>query len=435
MVATVRRAAVSIPPELRARIPVLRGKQRHVLENIDRRINIATGSVRSGKTVSTELAWLVYAAKMAPPGDLLMCGKTLAALERNVINPLLDLASPFITKRRGMSGGHELYIGGRRVYMVGANDERSEGKIRGMTLAGAYGDEITLWPESFFNMLLSRLSLAGAKFIGTTNPDNPAHWLKKKYLDRRAELDMRVWEFVLEDNPHLPPEYVDALKREYVGLWYRRYILGQWVAAEGAIFDMLDPSTHFADELPRLSRSWLAVDYGTTNPTTWGYLSLGVDNVLYLHHSYRHDSQAAHRQKTDAEYSRDMMAHLRDGAKAGLALPETVWYDPSAASFGLQLWRDFAKAPDLATVRIATADNEVLDGIRDVASLFAAGLLKIHRPSVDPGMWDELIGYSWDTKAQEKGEDKPVKRADHAPDMIRYVVRGSKRYWRHVLAA
>lgn len=422
-----------VPPDVRERTPQLAGKQSAVYAYANARTNILTGSVRSGKTVASMITWIKMSQTL-PPGDLLMVGKTLGALNRNVVNPLIDVfGRQNIRKKRSEDGSHELYIRGRRVYLVGANDERSEGKIRGMTLAGAYGDEITLWPESFFTMLLSRLSLEGAKFLGTTNPDNPAHWLKTKYLDRRGELDMRVFEFTLADNPHLSPAYVESLKREYVGLWYRRYILGQWVAAEGAIFDMLDPDRHLVQEMPKLSRHWIAIDYGTTNPTVWAFLSLGVDGRLYVHHGYRHDSASAHRQKTDREYSRDLQKHILD--LRHLYPPEAVWYDPSAASFGLQAWRDFRKSPALAAVRLATADNAVIDGIRDVASLFAADVLRIHAPSVDPSVWDELVGYSWDVKAQERGEDKPLKRADHWPDMIRYAVRGSKRYWRHLLAA
>lgn len=405
----------------------IRNRQARAVAWSTARLNIWDGSVRSGKTVSSEVAWLKYAAT-APPGDLLMIGKTERTLKRNIIMPLLDMAGHVMQYKQGEG---ELYILGRRCYLVGANDERSENKIRGMTCAGAYGDEISLWPESFFQMLLSRMSVEGARFFGTTNPDSPAHWLKVNYLDRRDELDMRVFKFRLDDNDHLPRAYVDSLKKEYTGLWYRRYILGEWVAAEGAIFDMLDPDRHFVDDLPALSRHFMAVDYGTTNPTVWAYLSQGVDGVWYIHHGYRWDSLIEMRQKTDAEYSRDLMEHLRETR----ILPSTIWIDPSAASFTLQLWRDLRASTEFAGVSIAPAENEVLDGIRDVSSLLSAGLLKIHRPSVSPKMWDELVGYAWDPKAQQQGQDKPLKRADHDPDMIRYVVRGAKRYWRTALAA
>ena len=418
-----------IPPELRG--PRLERKQADIWAHATARTNIATGSVRSGKTVAMNQTWLKYATREAPPGDLLMVGRTLAALERNVINPLINQCSPRVMLRRGMSGAHELWISGRRVYIVGANDERSVGKIQGMTIAGWYGDEISLWPESFYNMMLSRLSVEGGRGFGTTNPDAPGHWLKRNHIDKRGTRDMKVWEFTLDDNTHLPPAYVTELKKEYVGLWYRRFILGQWVAAEGAVFDMLDDHLWVKD-LPPLVRHWIAVDYGTTNPTTWAILSLGVDGRLYVHHSYYFSSADARRQKTDAEYSRDMMDFVISHPEYR---PDAIWYDPSAASFGLQLWRDFRATPAIASIRVGLADNDVIDGIRDVASLLGGGKLLFHRPSLQPRTWDEMVGYSWDPKAQARGEDKPLKVDDHFPDALRYAVRGSKRYWRHLLLA
>lgn len=398
------------------------------------RLNVWQGAVRSGKTVSSEVAWLKYVTLEAPPGDLLMVGKTERTLKRNIIMPLLDIAGSACVYKQGEG---ELYIMGRRCYIVGANDERSENKIRGMTCAGAYGDEITLWPESFFQMLLSRMSVAGARFFGTTNPDSPAHWLKTKYIDRFDTLNgdddahkgLRVFHFRLEDNETLDHAYVEQLKREYTGLWYRRYILGDWVAAEGAVYDMFDTDKHLVNEMPQLSRHFMAADYGTVNPTTLAYMSLGVDGVWYIHHEYRHDSLSAMHQKTDAEYSADVQAHIREAR----VQPETIFIDPSAASFQLQLWRDFRRQAEFMNVHIVDADNTVLDGIRDMGSMLAAGLLKIHRPSVTSKMIDEIIGYSWDDKAQRRGEDKPIKMADHGPDMIRYAVRGTKRYWRRSL--
>src|SRR5690606_17299071 len=136
-------------------------------------------------------------------------------------------------------------------------------KIQGLTLVGAMGDELSLTPESFFTMILSRLSVRGAKLFGTTNPDAPAHWLKRKFLARAGELDLATWHFTLEDNPALDPAYVAALKREYTGLWYKRYIQGLWVQAEGAIYDMFDPDRHVVSTLPTLVQHWVGVDYGT----------------------------------------------------------------------------------------------------------------------------------------------------------------------------
>ena len=365
------------------------------------RLNIWDGAVRSGKTVTSIYAWLEYIARFAPAGDLLMVGKTERTLQRNVLAVIEELLPKHIEVRRSLGEGR---LFGRRVYCVGANDARAEGKIRGLTL----------WPEGFFTMLLSRLSVGGARFFGTTNPDGPYHWLKTNYLEREG-LDLARFQFTLEDNPYLDSQFVAALKSEYVGLWYRRYILGQWVAAEGAIYDMFDEELHVVDNLPEMRRYWSAIDYGTVNPTVFLLFGLGVDNCLYVCDEWRWDSQSqGRRQKTDAQYSAAFRAWLT-------VRTEWNFIDPSAASFLAQLYAD--RVPHLAP-----ADNSVLDGIRRVGSLLGAGRLKIHRKCA--GLIKEMSGYSWDPKAQGRGEDAPLKGADHGPDALRYFVNGTRNVWR-----
>ena len=386
-------------------------KQIRTVDNATARLNIWDGAVRSGKTVTSIYAWLKYIKEDAPKGDLLMVGKTERTLKRNVLDVIEEIAPTGISIYRWQG---ECQIFGRRIYCVGANDARAEGKIRGLTVAGAYGDELTLWPEEFFTMLLSRLSVGGARFFGTTNPDGPYHWLKTKYLEREG-LDLARFQFSLEDNPYLDPGFVTALKSEYVGLWYRRYILGLWVAAEGAIYDMFDETLHVVEELPAMHKYWSAVDYGTVNPTVFLLFGLGADNVLYVCDEWRWDS-AAHmgRQMTDAQYS----AAFREWLTV-----RTEWnfVDPSAASFIAQLYAD--RAPHLAP-----ADNTLLDGIRRVGTLLGAGRLKIHCKC--SGLIKELSGYGWDAKAQQRGEDVPLKGGDHGPDALRYFVNGTRNVWR-----
>lgn len=380
------------------------------IEDSTARLNLWHGAVRSGKTIASLVRWLEY-VRTAPPGDLLMLGKTERTLKRNILDPIEAIVGP--RRFRYNRGTGEVSLFGRRIYVGGANDERAEAKIRGLTVAGAYGDELTLWPESVFKQLLARLSVRGAKLFGTTNPDGPFHWLKKDFLDRAAALEIAAFHFRLEDNANLPPEYVAALKREYTGLWYRRFILGRWVAAEGAVYDMLDLDAHVVDTLPELRRHWVAIDYGTTNPTVWAVLSEGADGRYYVHHEWRWDSHQKGRQKTDSEYSEA----FRDWQAEYSYAPEAVIYDPSAASFGAQLRHDGVR-------RVRTADNEVLDGIRDVASLLSTDRLRFHGPTTQAGL-EEMTGYTWDAKAQQRGEDKPLKVADHFPDMLRYAVRGA----------
>lgn len=352
-----------------------------------------------------------------PPGACLLVGKTERTLARNLLDPLRELWGGSMVSQIHGDGTVDLF--GRRCYVAGANDEKAITKIQGMTLVYAYGDEFTTWPESFFQMLRSRLSLPGACFDGTCNPEGPYHWAKLELFDKADGVSTRAWHFVLDDNPFLDPAFVAALKSEYTGLWYKRYILGLWVAAEGAVYDMFDESLHVVDELPTLRRWWTGIDYGTVNPTVFLLFGVGVDECLYVVDEWRWDStQQGGRQKTDQQYSQELRAFLARWKQ----VPAWQFVDPSAASFITQLYHD--QLPN-----VAYADNTILDGIRRVGTLFAAGKLRIHRRC--KGLIQELSGYVWDAKKQKLGEDEPLKQADHGPDATRYVINGTRDVWQN----
>ncbi|WP_304459784.1 PBSX family phage terminase large subunit, partial [Alicyclobacillus sendaiensis] len=276
---------------------------------------------------------------------------------------------------------------------------------------GAYGDEVTLWPENFFKMLLSRLSVAGAKFFGTTNPDSPYHWLKAEYLDK-PDLDLRSWHFTLEDNPNLDSAYVESLKREYTGLWYKRFILGLWVMAEGAVYDMWDDALNtFTDAdmppgLKTVARRYVSVDYGTQNATVF-LDCLDDGDTLWIVNEYYHSGREHGRQKEDAEYADDLLNFV------GPERPRFVIVDPSAASFKVALRRRGLMVKD--------AENDVLEGIRMTATMIAKRKLRVNRDRCK-NLIKEISGYVWDEKAAERGQEKPVKQNDHACDALRYLV-------------
>jgi PBSX family phage terminase large subunit len=422
-------------------LAALQGKALIAAPLCTHRFNIFEGSVRSSKTVTSLLPWLDF-VRHGPKGPLLMVGKTGDTLKRNTIDPLTEMLGA--SRCAHNIGTRELKLPGRTIYLASANDEKAAAKIAGLTLAGAYGDELSTWPASFFRMLGSRLSLPGARMFGTTNPDNPLHWLKAEYLDRAkvhltqsgdvlvsqdpAALDLARLSFILADNPHLPPEYVAALSAEYTGLWHRRYILGEWVIAEGAVYDMFDPAKHVVDICPVIKR-WLccAVDYGTTNPFHAVLIGLGVDRRLYVVAEWRWDSRARHKQLTDAEYSRKLAGWLSSVQHPGSALygvtPERIVVDPSATSFRVQLFQD--------RMQPVLADNEVLDGIRQVSSLLSSGRLLVHKSCTH--LIGEMQSYSWDEKAAAKGEDVPVKKNDHGVDGLRYGIKTTGPLWRNLI--
>jgi PBSX family phage terminase large subunit len=315
---------------------------------------------------------------------------------------------------------------GRKVWVLGSSDIRSEQILRGLTCAGAYVDELTLLREDFFTQLLNRL-WHGAKLFGTTNPDSPAHWLKRKFLDRLAQLpDWAVWKFLIDDNPRLHPDQKAAIRRENTGLYYRRNVLGEWVAAEGAIFDMWDPAKHIVawDSLPQMTRLLgVGVDYGTTNASTALLLGLSADDGLFLVDEWRYDAAQAQMRLTDSQISGRMREWIDQPHLPYVSTlrPEWTIVDPAAASFKVQLGADGVN-------NVINADNDVLYGIRTMASLLSAE--KLHTTERCVGFNQEAPGYSWDPAATEKGDDKPLKVADHSLDGGRYVITTTETNWR-----
>jgi PBSX family phage terminase large subunit len=394
-------------------------KQKEFIRNSNAWINIAEGSVRSGKTVASVLRFLEFVARAGKrSGKIAVVGRTERTITRNILEP----AGDFLGKRFRISQG-QVRLFGKRVDIIGANDERAVDKIAGATLWGAYADEISRLPKSFWDMLVSRLSLSGAQMFGSTNPDSPFHHLKVDYLENR-NIDIYSIHFAIDDNPYLPPEYIQNLKHTYKGLWYRRYIDGEWVAAHGAIFDMFDINKHIIDITPKITKYFVGIDYGTVNPTVFILIGLGEDQRFYVLNEYRWDSQLRGRQKTDDEYARDFIKWSRSFTGTDQMLNiDSVWIDPSATSFALTL-------NQYGVPKIRQANNDVLEGLRDVSTLIGNDRLLFKRGASEAGV-KEMMSYMWDEKAQAKGEDKPLKQNDHFPDALRYVLHSIRHIWKH----
>ncbi len=372
-------------------------------QNKLKRINLLEGSVRSGKTWISLVLWAFWVATSPIDGNYLMVAKTLTSLRRNCLDLLQTLVgTKYFTYSLSKKEGR---LFGRLIYLEGVNDARAESKIRGMTLQGAYCDELTLFTEDFFAMLLSRLSEAGAKLIATTNPDSPYHWVKVKYMDRQGELNMLVLKFLIDDNPFLDPEYVENLKREYTGVFYDRFIRGLWVVAEGLIYPEAAEGKYTVPDDPqrRYTQYYISIDYGTLNPCSMGLWGLS-GGVWYRFKEYYHSGRDTSRQLTDEEYCDELVA-----LAGGLPI-RAVIVDPSAASF-------------IATIRrhgkyhVRQADNAVLDGIRNTAAAMQSG--KVCICECCNNTLAEFASYRWDEKS---AEDKPIKENDHAMDDTRYFV-------------
>jgi len=227
------------------------------------RFNIWIGAVRSGKTFSS-IERFIFDLKNGPPGDAMIIGVNRSSIHRNVLTHLykqlgFPCPSPMCNKA---------ILYGRDIYFVGAPDVSAVTTIQGSTLALAYVDEATCIPEPFWKMLETRLSVPGAKLFATANPEGPAHFLKKEYLDRSDVHDIISWQFNLDDNPVLDEAYKKAIKASFSGVFYQRYILGEWALATGAIFDGWCKLNVFDKEYPAPSFYCAGLDYGTVNPTS-----------------------------------------------------------------------------------------------------------------------------------------------------------------------
>ena len=366
------------------------------------RINLLHGSVRSGKTWISLVLWCVWIQNMPLDKSYIMTAKTLSTLKRNCLDTLERLAgkehfSYSLSKKEGR-------LFGRKIYLEGVADSGAESKIRGMTLQGAYCDELTLFTEEFFGMLLSRLSESGARLFGTTNPDSPQHWLKVNYIDRSDQLDMLVFKFLIDDNTFLDPKYVEELKKEYTGVFYRRFILGEWCNAEGIVYPMFSPEQHVTADIPPADgygEYYISMDYGTVNPCSMGLWRLDNNLAVRLGERY-YSSRISRRQLTDEEY----YAMLEELA-ADYPI-KCVIIDPSAASFIETIRRH-------GRFSVRRANNNVLNGIRLTGTLLKNNKLLFHESCHD--LIREFGVYSWNPQSPT---DSVIKEFDHAMDDMRY---------------
>lgn len=390
-------------------------------------INILEGSVRSGKTWAM-IPKLLILNNYDVRGDRVIFGVSKETIKNNVLNQIFDFVGTKNYSYNSQSG--ELWIYNTRWRVIGAKDEGSEKYIRGSTIGIAYGDELTKIPKSFFQMLLTRMSPEGARLYGTTNPDSPFHWLKVDYLDNK-ELRKAgtLWSqhFVLEDNLSLSPEKIAYYKTTFKGIFYKLFILGLWVLAEGVIYkDSFTDDNLYDDSNKPIGllndggyvAQYITIDYGTGNPTVFLHV-IDDGDIFWVDREYYYDSKKDYNfQKTDGQYVDDLIEF-----RALYASNAECIIDPSAASLKAEM--------TLRGVWHSDAENEVLDGIRTVANLFAKKKLKINRRCVN--LISELGTYSWDTKAAEKGEDKPIKKFDHACDSLRYFCHSKVPAWRIAL--
>lgn len=384
---------------------------------------ICDGSVRAGKTVSMSFSYITWAMETFNGEQFGMAGKTIGALRRNVVGPL---------KRMLKSRGYQVHdnqtdnvmtisrgLVANYFFLFGGKDERSQDLIQGITLAGMFFDEVALMPRSFVDQAVARCSVEGRKYWFNCNPAGPFHWFKVEWLDQLKKKRALHLHFTMDDNLSLSEKVKEGYRRLFSGVFYKRFILGLWVLAEGIVYEMFDSDIHIVgdEKLPdRFDRLFVGGDFGMSNPTA--FLLLGQKGKdFYVIREYYHasgkkkgsDSELQVQQKTLGQYVEDFIKFLRDDR------PEVIYLDPSAVALIREL-----RVKGFTNIK--AADNTVNEGIQLVQNLLSgySGQLRIHHSCVN--LIREFSSYAWDPKAQERGEDAVIKENDHALDALRYAL-------------
>ena len=366
---------------------------------------VCDGAVRSGKTLAMGLGFFLWAMSCFSGRRFALCGKTRGGVRRNVVEELL----PWL-RRLGMTvsdhrAAQVLTVRfGRQeneFYLFGGKDEGSAALIQGMTLAGVFLDEVVLMPRSFVEQACARCSVEGSRLWFSCNPEGPQHWFYKEWILQADKRNCLHLHFTMQDNPSLSQTVRRRYERLYTGVFYRRFILGQWCQAEGRVYDFFDTASVRPAPGGVFEQWVISCDYGTVNPTSMGLWAL-KDGVWYRVDEYYYDSRTEGRQKTDEEYV-DALEELTRGRRI-----ERVIVDPSAASFIETLRR--------RGFRVMRANNAVADGLRVTADLLKKRRLVICRSCKD--CLREMESYEWVNDGS--GHDVPRKENDHAMDEMRY---------------
>lgn len=383
---------------------------------------IADGAIRSGKTVSMAFSFVMWAMTTYDRQNFAICGHTVGSVERNVCATLkrqLRARGYFVQTRRTenliiVSKGDKANM----FYLFGGKDERSQDLIQGITLAGAFFDEVALMPESFVNQATARCSVDGSKYWFNCNPAGPMHWFYTGWIKRCKKRKLLYLHFMMNDNLTLSKAIRERFEAMYTGVFYKRYILGMWVAAEGLIFDMFERARHVLRVCPETEGYYyVSSDYGIQNATVfllWRRIK-GTDKWVCLK-EWRYSGREEKKQKTVSALADGLESILPRDDKGRIIKPECIIIDPSAAALIVEVRK--------RGYTVRKGKNEVVDGIADVSTMLDQDRLLFMNTC--EGTIKEFGLYAWDAKKADKGEDAPIKENDHGMDAVRYFVRTMK---------
>lgn len=373
----------------------------------DKEAILCDGAVRSGKTLAMGLGFFLWAMVSFRDQRFGICGKTIQSLRRNVLSEVLPRLKELGFTWREKRSENLLIVSfqGRenRFYIFGGRDESSASLIQGITFAGVLMDEVVLMPRSFVEQACARCSVTGSRLWFNCNPAGPTHWFYREWVQQAGKRNCLRLHFLMEDNPSLSEQIRQRYQNLYTGIFYRRFILGQWAQAEGRVYDFFGPEMVAPVPEGGFGKWYVSCDYGTVNPTSMGLWGLR-QGVWYRVKEFYFSSREQMRQMTDEEYAEALKELV------GERTPEAVIVDPSAASF-IELLRRKGW-----TVR--KADNDVLSGIRLTADALKEGRIVICEGCSD--CIREMDEYVWDLSSGAR--DRVKKEHDHAMDDMRYFV-------------
>ena len=366
---------------------------------------VCDGAVRSGKTLAMGLGFFLWAMTSFDGVRFGVCGKTISSLRRNVLSEILPRLGALGAKwkeKRTENLVTVTFCGHRnQFYIFGGRDESSASLIQGITFAGVLMDEVALMPRSFVEQACARCSVAGSRLWFNCNPAGPGHWFYKTWILEAEQRNCLRLHFTMEDNPSLTEAIRQRYQRLYTGVFYRRFILGQWAQAEGRVYDFFEPDMVRPVPAGPFDGWYVSCDYGTVNPTSMGLWGK-CGGVWYRVKEFYFNSREKLRQMTDEEYAAEL------GSLVGQRKLTAVIVDPSAASFIEVLRRK--------GYPVIKAENDVLSGIRLTSDALKEGRIVICEGCSD--CIREMDEYVWDLSSEAK--DRVKKEHDHAMDDMRY---------------
>lgn len=387
------------------------------------KVVLLTGSAGGGKSRTAAEKMHAYCLKY-PNATGIALRKAREYASKSVVFALKKAMGEDAKVRYNSSDLMFYYDNGSKIFIAGMKDEGQRQALRSINGDGSadiiWGEEANALTEDDHNELLGRLrgtAAAWRQILYTTNPDTPYHWIKKRLMDGG---EAAIYFSRAEDNPHNPSDYIETLA-SLTGVLGKRLRDGQWVQAEGAVYDTFSDAVHVIEPfaIPSDWRRFRVVDFGFSNPFVCQWWAVDPDGRMYLYREI---------------YMTQRTVKVHSGQIKDLSRDETI--ETTIADHDAE---DRATMLENGIVTIA-AKKDISPGIQAVQErlkiqadgkprlfLFRTALVEedqrlvnIKRPTCTI---QEIPGYVWPKTADGRPvKEAPVKENDHGCDALRYGV-------------